>query len=164
MKTQKRTVVQWLKSLFFKKKAQVVTPKVEITEEEVISDPFGQPIKAMESFTLNEMPELKLVNQEKVYDTKHKFNLNILGSEYPLTEKQLIFYNIVKEFQNDKDGISGFKISYEFIKKKHGYGDSELAKLPKWKFKISSHHKTMKYLLSSGIVYRISNGKFKAKV
>jgi len=164
MKTQKRTVGQWLRSLFFKPKKEVIAPKVEITEEEILQDPFGQPIEKMEKFTLNEIPELKIVSDfERTFDPKQKFRLEILGTDYLLTEKQLMFYNTIKKYQTENDGIKGWKISYEFVKQKHNLSDQDLAQLPKWKFKLSSHNKTMKYLLSSGIVYRVNGNKFKAK-
>jgi len=156
------SVWQWIVSLFTKK-AKTKT----VSEDEIIlSDPYA-PLEVEthtpenKSFTLNEMPEYEQIKQFK---NKAKVVVEVAGIKHNLTEKQYIFYNAVCRHQLLNNApVPGWKIAYEFVKEKHGLEDSELTKLPKWKFSLSSHNKTMKYLLANEIIYRV-NGKFKARV
>ena len=158
------TIGQWIKSLFFKKKAEKPVT-VETKIEPILDDPFETvDWDKLETNVSNETSTSTDESNERMFDGKIKRNVVIDGVEYQLTEKQMIFYNAIVKYQEQyPTGVLGWKIAYEFIKAKHNLSEQELKQLPKWKFTLSAHNKTMKYLISSGLV--VKNNKFyKAKV
>jgi hypothetical protein len=156
MKTQKMTLWQWIKSLFVKKAKQESAPMQK-----------QEPVQVQETINWNEPIE---VPEKKMFDGKTKQDLVVDGKTYHLTEKQMIFYNAIVKYQKQySTGVLGWRIAYEFLKAKHNLSENELGfendlkKLPKWKFSLSSHNKTMKYLINSGLVTK-NNSFYKAKV
>ena len=159
MKQKKMSVWQWILSIFRKK--QKANQK-EANVEAPMSDPFSsnsQNEKVNSKFTVNEMPEKKV---KREFKQKIKHEVVIEGKTHLLTIKQYIFYRCVVTFQTDGD-VSSKRIAREFLKIKYNLSEGEVQKRPDWELNLAAHHKTMKYLLSSGIIYKVGK-KYRAKV
>jgi hypothetical protein len=159
MKQNKMSVWQWILSIFGKKQKAI---QKEANVETPMSDPFSsnsQNEKVKPKFTINEMPEKKV---KREFKQKIKHEVIIDGKTHSLTTKQYIFYRCVVTFQGPED-VSGKRIAREFLKIKYNLSEGEVQKRPDWELRLTAHHKTMKYLLDSGIIYKVGK-KYRAKV
>lgn len=162
MKTKKQTLGQWFKSLFMKKKVQQDAPKVEITEEEIVNDPFKKEV-IQRDYTINEMP---LINEKKEFTNSKSFLVKIEGKTHELTEKQYVFYSIIKDLQNlFIGGVNGKIIMLNFYKTIYpDLTHSEIErKIPKSKLQFTNYGSTTKYLYKSGLLIRVKKNQYKVK-
>jgi hypothetical protein len=131
--------------------------KSENFETKDISKEITDLVDESEPVIIKEFSNHKARNS---YSNTEKFDITIAGETYYLTEKQLAFYNIIRQIQLDSNkSVPGSVVAESFTRLKYfNLSESELNKLPKWKYKLSSHNKTMKFLYNSGIVYKVDNG------
>lgn len=73
-----------------------------------------------------------------------------------LTEKQIIFYNIILELTEEFGRAKAKDICIRYVG--HINKNSEGMETPEWMYKLSAHNKTMKFLLKSGVVIKLSKG------
>lgn len=126
-------------------------PYVSKTEEELIEEP-----------SITEKP-LQLNPTE--FSTQKNVVLALSsGKTFDVTEKQLLFYNIIKEFQKEKGSVKGHEIVDKFIRIKYPHlSESELVKKVAQN-KLSHHGKTTKGLFKLGILTRIDKNQYKVEI
>jgi hypothetical protein len=73
-----------------------------------------------------------------------------------LTEKQIIFYNIILELTEEFGKAKAKDICIRYVEKLNY--NLAYVETPEWMFRLSAHNKTMKYLLKSGIVIKLNKG------
>jgi hypothetical protein len=73
-----------------------------------------------------------------------------------LTEKQIIFYNIILELTEEFGKAKAKDICIRYVDKLNY--NLAYVETPEWMFRLSAHNKTMKYLLKSGIVIKLNKG------
>lgn len=73
-----------------------------------------------------------------------------------LTEKQIIFYNIILELTEEFGKAKAKDICVRYVAKLNY--NLAYVETPEWMFRLSAHNKTMKYLLKSGIVIKLNKG------
>jgi hypothetical protein len=162
MKTKKQTLGQWFRSLFIKNKLQQDAPKVEITEEEIVNDPFKTEA-SKKDYTINEMP---LINTKKEFTNSKSFLVRIEDKTHDLTEKQFVFYSIIKDLQQVFDqGVNGKIIMLNFYSTIYpDLTHSEIEKkIPKSKLHFTNYGGTTKYLYKSGLLIRVKKNQYKVK-
>lgn len=104
-----------------------------------------------------ETPIIKLKTQEELdrFDKTKLFEVVSCGKRFMLTEKQLFFYDKIKSLQTLHYPAKGKDVATAFTVEKYKHlSVSEFRKLPKWKFKISPHIKTVRGLIKCGLVTR----------
>lgn len=160
------TIWQWIKSLFGSKNEE--TQKENNSEKQQVKDQ-----RSTSDVSIDNDPFCKTVNQPnesikpvkhepKFFDPKYKKSYYFNDQEYLLTDKQIVFYEAIKRLnQKYPDGVYGFRVTIEFLKNKYGYSNDEILRMPKDKLKIGAHYKTLKYLISSGLIIQ-EGSKFKA--
>jgi len=174
MKTQKMTVWQWIKSLFVKKLVELKAVKEQIavdpeldwdseqvlySEEKVKQDPFCK------TYTSNEIP---ILTTEKKFNNHKNFFVDIDGDIYELTEKQFVFYNIIKNLQSESSlkTVNGRQVMLHFYKTK--YPDLSLSeiksKIPPQKLHFTNYNNTTKYLYKSNILMKIKKNEYRVRV
>ena len=126
-------------------------PYVSKTEEELIEEP-----------SITEKP-LQLNPTE--FSTQKNVVLALSsGKTLDVTEKQMLFYNIIKEFQQKKGSATGHEIVDKFIRTKYFYlSNAELVKKIA-QDKLSHHGKTTKGLFKLGILTRIDKNQYKVEI
>jgi hypothetical protein len=90
--------------------------------------------------------------QEKYGYEPLKFVVEKDGQTYSLTQKQFVFYTIIKNAKKAR----GVDICKGFLEFKNPTGVPE--NLPIWRYNLSSHKTTMAYLFKSGLIKK--TGKF----
>jgi hypothetical protein len=90
--------------------------------------------------------------QEKYGYEPLKFEVEKDGQMYLLTEKQFVFYTIIKNAKKAR----GVDICKGFLEYKNPTGVPD--NLPHWRYSMSSHKTTMAYLFKSGLIKK--TGKF----
>jgi hypothetical protein len=90
--------------------------------------------------------------QEKYGYEPLKFEVEKDGQTYSLTEKQFVFYTIIKNAKKAR----GVDICKGFLEFKNPTGVPQ--NLPYWRYNLSSHKTTMAYLFKSGLIKK--TGKF----
>lgn len=172
------TIVDFFKNLFTAKKP-VAKTTVTQTERSKIEEEVEQELKDL--FCKSDNFETKDISSE-IQDvttetekviirnyplTQVKTFKNIKNNEivvnakrYMLTDKQLFFYNQIK---NSKDGLHGNKAAREFIYNiSMGYSDEKFKAIPKSRFKIGAHKMTVQGLLKMGLVKEASKNFYVA--
>lgn len=107
--------------------------------------------------------KLKTIEDLNKFDKIKLFEVQSCGKKYMLTEKQLFFYDKIKSSQTLHQPASGKEVATAFTVEKYKHlSVSEFKKLPKWKFKISPHMKTVRGLIKCGLITREGVDGFRA--
>lgn len=196
MKTKKQSLGQWLLSLFFKSK-KVKPSNVEIKTEEVMKDPFCKTYTSNEmpdlkfddpKWVVKEMTEEikdltdeteKVVTREyvisnnQIVDPSKKFtnykmwSVGIDNEVYQLTEKQFVFYTIIKRLQSENENkyAHGKQIMLEFHKMKHPEMSLTEIKnnIPAKKLHFTNYGSTTKFLFKSGLLLKVKKNHYQVK-
>ena len=160
----KRVIVKvgtWLKSRFSKKKPMAV---VEKESNEILTNPESTDETTEWKTPIWEKYD-EVETKREVY-TKHlKFEVIVDGQSFFLSKKQRQMYWAICQAQKEHSTSSGmvlgkWVVGYYLQSK---YTPSELLELEKWQWKPSTHYKTFKQLVKSGIVIRVGQ-EYKALV
>lgn len=157
----------WATSFLFNRKSKKEAQLESVLDENKIQEDFENEVNDSAFKNENENTEKEVLKNEMIFYTKKSKSLFIsTGEEFQLTEKQLIFYNIIKGLQ----GVYGFASSHDilrsFLNEKYGVLSNDEFKdiIAKTNQKLSSHGKTMKGMFKSGLLERISKNKYRVKI
>ena len=161
MKKVFMSIGQW----WFRKKkgVEVTTPLETPTMKVVKPEPQEDKVEAILSGNAPEpqFMDIKessdMLQQEEPIQEKGsyeplKFVVEKEGQTYSLTEKQFVFYTIIKNSKKAR----GVDICKGFLEYKNPTGVPD--NLPHWRYSMSSHKPTMAYLFKSGLIKK--TGKF----
>ena len=142
----------WLKSQFSKpgKSAVVENESPEIFVDSEIKQWVGSLHENSERFELIEVSNEKSVK-------RIKYEIIVDGKSYWLSKKQRQLYWAICQAHfahKTEDGTIHGKLAISYYLKSK-YTPAEILELEKWEFKPSTHYKTFKQLVKSGIVIRI---------
>ena len=147
----------WVRSFFISKSEKPIWLEEVLTKKQ----------EENEETTVNEnLLDLQQIKQEVKFETKKNKKLTIsTGETFELTEKQLLFYNIIKDIQ-EKATPLGDLILHNYLIEKYKYmSNIELRQLIQTtKPKLSAHNKTFKGMFKSGLLYRVSRNVYGVKI
>jgi len=155
------SIWQWL---FGNKKgvevtALLETPTMKVVKPELQEDKVEEILNgnAPEPQFMDIKESSDLLHQEEQIEEKGsyeplKFVVEKKGQTYSLTEKQFVFYTIIKNSKKAR----GVDICKGFLEFKNPTGVPQ--NLPHWRYNLSSHKTTMAYLFKAGLIKK--TGKF----
>lgn len=96
--------------------------------------------------------------------SKNKILALSTGETFEVTEKQMLFYDIIKYAQEKQESVSGNLILEEFFRKK--FSNLSIPELNKILSKqtLSSHGKTTKGMFKSGLLIKVARNKYRVKI
>lgn len=160
----------WISSFFTKK--TYVKPEVEYES----TDEIKESIPEIWRNTYVSKNEEELIEEPSISEkplqlnpTEFSTQKNVVlalssGKTFDVTEKQMLFYNIIKGFQQEKGSATGHEIVDRFIRTKYFYlSNAELVKKIS-QDKLSHHGKTTKGLFKLGILTRIDKNQYKVEI
>jgi hypothetical protein len=99
-----------------------------------------------------------IANRKERFSISHKKVVKIesIDTLFYLTEKQFMFYSVIKELTQEFGKAKAKDICIRYVGELNkNIPDMEIAE---WMYKLSAHNKTMKFLLKSGLVIKLSKG------
>jgi hypothetical protein len=90
------------------------------------------------------------------FSSSHEYPVVVENNIFSLTEKQFMFYTVIKELTEEFGKAKAKDICIRYIGELNFH--SENLDTPEWMFKLSAHNKTMKFLLKSGLVIKLNKG------
>jgi len=97
-------------------------------------------------------------NRKERFSSSHEKIVQLESTDtiFCLTEKQFIFYSVIKELTQELGKAKAKDICIRYVGELNkNIPDMEISE---WMFKLSAHNKTMKFLLKSGLVIKLSKG------
>jgi transglutaminase/protease-like cytokinesis protein 3 len=124
------------------------------TDEELIAEPEIS----------KDLLELQDQKVESIYTiSKDRALIISSGERFELTEKQLVFYNIIRELQ-EKGQASSSNILKAYLNRRfNNLPTLEIENMTR-KQNLSSHGKTLKGMFKSGLLERISRNDYRVKI
>lgn len=149
----------WIRSLFIRK-SNCLTSEV--------SDCKKRNSECSEELAVKEnLFDLQTSTTEiKYHSFKNKTLTISTGETFELTEKQVVFYNIIKRLQELNGFASSNAILSYFLKEKYKNLSSEEFHnvVSKSHQKLSAHGKTLKGMFKSGLLERVSRNEYRVKI
>jgi hypothetical protein len=151
----------WIRCFFIKKsEKQIETEK--ISNDSKVND--NQNDLKEENKLISKIEVEK--NGLKFFTTKDKLLCISTGEIFKLTEKQLLFYNIIKKLQELYGFASSKSILTSFLSIKYkNLSDEEYFNiLVKSNQKLSIHNKTLKGMFKVGLLEKVSRNQYRVKI
>jgi hypothetical protein len=130
-----------------------------IVEVRTCTHPFQNP-NPSEKFPTEIISETihPVVNRKERFSSSHEKIVKLESTDtiFYLTEKQFMFYSVIKELTQEYGKARAKDICIRYvISLNNNIPEMEEAD---WMYKLSAHNKTMKFLLKSGLVIKLSKG------
>lgn len=110
-----------------------------------------------DSILLSETIHPTSTRKERFAPYSHNRTIVVINDlSISLTEKQILFYNIILELTEEFGKAKAKDICIRYVEKLNY--NLAYVQAPEWMYKLSAHNKTMKYLLKSGIVIKLNKG------
>jgi len=164
-------LIEWIRCLFNSNPKSETILNEDLQKKESENIVSENPYVSKDYSKLTEEPTidenlLELQNEKsvhKLYSRKDRALTLHSGEIFLLTEKQAIFYKIIKELQQVGEASSR-NILWRYLNQKHrNISDGELETLAKTQ-KLSAHNKTLKGMFKSGLLIRISKNEYRVKI